>query len=208
MCGPIREYKDLSDRELLNMVISEDTADYLMQNHTNLEDILLKSYPQELKQVKGIGDKRCSRLLAVAEIAYRLFDEKVKRKKRITKPEHVFTVSKDMQHLSTETVRAIYLDVKNQVIKIETLAVGSTKACSIDPKAVFAGALKRLAAGIILIHCHPSGDTTPSKEDIEITNRLKTVGDIIGIDFLDHVIIGAGSYQSIREYKLMRGDEN
>lgn len=208
MCGQSREYKDLSDRELLNLLVSEDTTSYLLQRHPTLEDIILNSYPQELKEVKGIGSKTCARLLAVAEIAYRLFHKKPSKRQKITKPAEVFEIARDMQNLLQEETRAIYLDVKNTIIKIETISVGTTTSSLLSPKQIYSNAIRLNAEAVILIHNHPSGDTTPSKDDLKITKHLEETGDLLKIQLLDHVIIGDGRYQSIKEFNSRKGDTN
>lgn len=200
MCDQYRDFKELDDRELLSHLISEDAASYLLKSHNSLEDILLKSYPQELEQVKGIGKKTCARIKATAEIAYRLFYKKVKNKQKINNPDDVFEHCRDMQNLNQEEVRGIYLDVKNQVIKIETISVGSSSSSILGPKEVFSRAIKLNAAAFLLAHNHPSGIPEPSKDDIQITKRLISIGDLLNIQLLDHIIIGEGRYYSLKEH--------
>ncbi len=199
MCEQYRDFKNLSEQRLLSYLISEDTASYLLEQHNSLEDILLKSYPQELKQVKGIGQKTCARILAAAEIAYRLFYKKIKDKRKITNPNDLFDICRDMQNLNQEETRGIYLDVKNQIIKVETISVGTSTSSLLSPKEVFSRAISLNSAAILLSHNHPSGDPSPSKDDIEITKRLISVGELLNIQLLDHIIIGEGRYYSLKE---------
>ncbi len=93
----------------------------------------------------------------------------------------------------------ITLDTKNQINKIHTVSIGSLNASIVHPREVFKLAVKTNAASIIISHNHPSGNTIESKEDIEITERLKEAGKILGIELLDHIIVGEDSYRSLRE---------
>jgi len=93
----------------------------------------------------------------------------------------------------------LYLNTKNQVLQKRTVFIGSLNASIVHPREVFKEALKRSAASIICMHNHPSGDPTPSREDIEVTKRLAECGKLIGIDVLDHIIIGEQKYVSLKE---------
>lgn len=116
----------------------------------------------------------------------------------LTAPAAVHTLFGFLKRESKEHVIALHLDSKNRIICMEQISMGSMNASVVHPREVFKSALLSSAAGIILVHNHPSGDTTPSKEDIDITTRLKKVGDLIGIRLIDHVIIG-NDYRSMAE---------
>jgi DNA repair protein RadC len=105
----------------------------------------------------------------------------------------------DMRFLTQEHFVSVYLNTKNQVIHKKTVFIGSLNASIVHPREVYKEALKRSAASIICIHNHPSGDPTPSREDIEVTKRLAECGKIIGIELLDHLIIGEQKYVSLKE---------
>jgi DNA repair protein RadC len=93
----------------------------------------------------------------------------------------------------------LFLDTKNRLIAKETIAIGSLNACIVHPREVLKAAIKRSSATIVLSHNHPSGDTNPSQEDIQITTRLIDAGNIIGIEILDHVIVGLDRHYSLKE---------
>lgn len=93
----------------------------------------------------------------------------------------------------------LYLTTKNMVIEEKTLFIGSLNTAIVHPREIFREAVKRSAAAFICVHNHPSGDPTPSNEDIEVTKRLRECGELIGVDFLDHIIIGDGKYVSLKE---------
>lgn len=104
----------------------------------------------------------------------------------------------EMQYLSVEHLKIILLNAKNQIIGIETLAIGTVNSSLVDIREVFIAALSKRAVHIILVHNHPSGDPTPSTEDIMITKRLDIGSELVGIRLLDHLIIGSGCYKSIK----------
>jgi DNA repair protein RadC len=99
-----------------------------------------------------------------------------------------------------ELFGVLYLNVKNEVVGLEVISIGSLNAAIVHPRETFKGAIIYGAASIIGFHNHPSGNPTPSPEDIQLTNRLVSVGELIGIDFCDHVVLGDGNYYSFREH--------
>ena len=109
----------------------------------------------------------------------------------------------EMQNLPQEVLKLIILNTKNVVISIKEVFKGSLNSSIVHPREIFSEALKKNAASIIICHNHPSGDPTPSKEDINITLRIKECGKIIGIELLDHVIIGNGNYASMKEKSII-----
>ena len=107
-----------------------------------------------------------------------------------------------MSNRDRETLIAMHLDTKNTVIALETILIGSLNTCVVRTADVFKGALLHNAANIIIAHNHPSGDPTPSAEDIKTTSNLKSAGDLLGIELLDHLVIGDGRYTSLKERNL------
>jgi DNA repair protein RadC len=105
----------------------------------------------------------------------------------------------EMRFLEKEHFKVILLNIKNHVISVEDISIGSLNSSIVHPREVFKPAIKRSSASIILAHNHPSGDPTPSREDIDITRRLCEAGKILGIEVIDHVIIGNGSFVSLKE---------
>ena len=105
----------------------------------------------------------------------------------------------DLRYLQHEQFRILLLNTKNVIIACEEVSRGSLNSSIVHPREVFNRAIKRSAAAIILIHNHPSGDPTPSQEDINITRRLVEVGRLVGIEVLDHLIIGDGVFTSLKE---------
>lgn len=122
---------------------------------------------------------------------------------RYSSPEQVFNTFNFLRHETKEYFFAIHLDGKNRICCIEEVSVGSLNQSVVHPREVFKTALLSSAAAIILMHNHPTGDPTPSAEDMAITRRLKEAGDLIGISVLDHIIIGNGEYVSFVERGLL-----
>ena len=119
---------------------------------------------------------------------------------KVTSPAIIADIVMDeMRYLTKEHFRIAILDTKNQILSIENISIGTLNASIVHPRDVFKIAIKRNANSIILIHNHPSGDTTPSNEDINITNRLIDAGNLVGIKVLDHIIIGDNKYLSFKE---------
>ena len=122
--------------------------------------------------------------------------------KKIQSPEDVYSVVQKVikaNEYAEENLWMITLDVKNNITGIFTVSTGSLNSSIVHPREVFKRAMLQNAASIIICHNHPSGDPAPSKEDINITKRLKEAGDLIGIKLLDHLIIGDNSYTSLKE---------
>lgn len=117
----------------------------------------------------------------------------------IRSPQDAFVFLEDMRFLKQEHFVCLCLNTKNQVLHRETVFVGSLNSSIVHPREVFQLALKKTSASILVAHNHPSGDPSPSREDIEVTRRLLDVGKIMGIDLLDHLIIGDGKFYSLKE---------
>ena len=155
---------------------------------------------EELCHVKGIGQSKAAKIIAAVNLGRRIYKSDLKTKLKITSPEDIYNAfSSDMCHLKREEFRVILLDTKNSVISTELISIGSLNSSIVHPREVFNKAIKKNSASVILIHNHPSGNPTPSREDLVITRRLMDAGDIIGIKVLDHIIIGQGKFHSLKE---------
>ncbi len=196
----------LQDHELLAILIGFgskkqnvlELAQSLIQKYSSLSRLARTSY-QELKNTHGIGPAHASKLIAAFELARRLQTQE-QTKTTITSAKDIYLLNKNkFIGIEQETVNAIYLDIKNNILHQETITRGTLTSVLIHPREVFQRAIANGAASIILFHNHPSGDPTPSKEDEEITNIMKESGEIIGIGLLDHIIIGKNQYYSFKE---------
>jgi len=203
--------QSLSTAELVAIVIGSGTtqmtavqlAEYLLASYRGLRS-LKEASCEELAAVKGIGMAKAARLKAAFELGRRLAADFHDRQV-IRSPEDVKNkLMEEMRYLDREHFRTVYLDRKNQIISIETISIGGLASSVVHPREVFKPAVKKSAAGLILVHNHPSGDPMPSREDIEVTKRLVEAGRIMGIEVLDHIIIGDRDYVSMRGRGIMQ----
>lgn len=204
--------KSLSNVELLAVIIRtgykdksalELAKDIIYMDQSGIKNLSQITY-EELISLKGVGSCKASQILASIELGKRINSWMGEEKIRVNTPKILAAVlMDDMKFLNKEHFKIALLDTKNQVISIDNVSIGTLNASIVHPRDVFNIAIKKNANSIILIHNHPSGDTTPSKEDINVTNRLIDVGKIIGIKVLDHIIIGDNRYLSFKEESLM-----
>ncbi|MBG9590134.1 RadC family protein [Cytobacillus firmus] len=199
--------ESLSNHELIAILLRTGTKDesvLQLANRllTHFEGLrLLKDASlDEITAIKGIGSAKAIQVLAAVEIGRRISKLTYDDRYIIRSPEDGANyVMHEMRFLSQEHFVCIYLNTKNQVLHKQTIFIGSLNASIVHPREVFKEAFRRSAASIICIHNHPSGDPTPSREDIEVTKRLAESGKIIGIDVLDHLIIGENKFVSLKE---------
>lgn len=164
---------------------------------------LMSVTEQELMQIKGVGKVRANQILAALELARKL-NVPVESQYIIRSPRDAANLLiPEMRYLQCEHFVVLFLNTKNGVIARETISIGSLNASIVHPREVFKAAIKRSSASIIAAHNHPSGSPLPSSEDIQITKRLVESGNIIGIDVLDHVIIGGDQFYSLKEHGLV-----
>ena len=165
----------------------------------NLKELKLLSI-HDLLKIKGIGLHKAVTLKAAFELGERINKRNSIEKVKIKSPKDVadMMMSK-MKDLTQEHLVALFLNTKNIVIKEETIFIGTLNSSVIHPREVFNAAIRASCNAVIVIHNHPSGDVTPSKEDIATTIRLKECGQILGIELLDHIIIGDQKFTSLVE---------
>jgi DNA repair protein RadC len=201
----------LSNQELLAILLRTGTGgrsvlDLAEQILVRFDGIrtLVDAKLEELMAVPGIGPAKAVQLLAAIELGRRIARMKKERTVVIRCPQDVSDLLMDRLRFQTqEHFVVLLLDTKNRVIAEETVSIGSLNASIVHPREVFKPALKRSAASIICAHNHPSGDPTPSREDLEVTARLVEAGRLLGIEVLDHVVIGDHRYISLKEKGLM-----
>lgn len=160
---------------------------------------------EEIMGIKGIGKVKAVQIAAAIELGRRIGNLTYDDRYIIRTPEDGANyVMNDMRFLTQEHFVCLYLNTKNQVLHRQTIFIGSLNASIVHPREVFKEAFRRSAASIICFHNHPSGDPTPSREDIEVTNRLVECGKMMGIEILDHLIIGDNKYVSMKEKGFIR----
>lgn len=176
-----------------------DLAAVLMARSGGLPGLMGSSL-EELSSVKGVGPAKAAQIKAAMELGRRLSTTVSGYKMTIKSPADIHNLLKDkLGHCDREHFQAVFLNTKHHVITVETVSVGSLNSTLVHPRELFRNSIKRSAAALIIAHNHPSGDPTPSVEDIEITRRLVEVGNIVGIQVLDHIIIGENCYVSLKE---------
>jgi len=201
----------LSDIELLAILVRTGTASAsavtvataLLGRFGDLRT-LLQSSAEELSSVKGIGPAKAAQIKAALEIGRRVSATSAGVRVSIRSPEDAAgIVMEEMRHLDREHFYALILNTKNQVIARERISVGTLNTSTVHPRELFKAAIRRSAAAIILVHNHPSGDPSPSGEDREVTVKLVEAGKIMGIQVLDHIIIGDNIFVSFKAEGLL-----
>ncbi|GJF49466.1 RadC family protein [Staphylococcus argenteus] len=199
--------KSLSNTELLAILIntgrkgfsSIDISNELLKANSNLNE-LKKASVNDLIQVKGIGLQKAITLKAAFELGERMGRRSESNRVKITQPSDVADLMMaSMKDLSQEHFMILLLNSKNIVIKEACVFKGTLNTSIVHPREIFSIAIRENANAIIAVHNHPSGDVTPSQEDIMTTLRLKECGLILGIDLLDHIIIGDNRFTSLVE---------
>jgi DNA repair protein RadC len=206
--------EQLSDAELLAVIIrtgsqklrSVDLA-YQILNHKPQYPGLLSLYyttKEELMKIHGIGKVKAIELLAVAELAKRLTRKQRKQSLSFRSPEMIAQYyMEQLRHQKREKLMLILLDGKNKAIKEMVISEGTVNASMASAREIFIEALRYEAVYLILLHNHPSGDPTPSRQDEAITKIIKEAGDLLGIPLLDHIILGDCCYVSLKEQKRL-----
>jgi len=209
--------KTLTNAELLAIIIKtgtkEETAIGLAQQILKLNNekqdnlsFLRDLTVEEFMKIKGIGKVKAIQLKAVCELATRMNSVVNYKEKQILKPYDIVEILMEkMRFEKQEILKVAMLNNKNKLVKIKDIAVGGGNFVTATIKSVLNEAVKIDAGKIILIHNHPTGDPTPSKLDIEFTNKVEQASQILGIQLLDHIVIGNGNYVSIfNEREKMR----
>ncbi|WP_139490056.1 JAB domain-containing protein [Brevibacillus dissolubilis] len=156
--------------------------------------------PEEIAQETGINLSASERVIAAITLVIRLLSQPMKPAPSLMNPGRVMEIMKpEMAHLQQEHFVCLYLNTKNRLIGKKTLFVGCLDATVVHVREVFGEAMKRGAYSVVCVHNHPSGDPSPSKEDIEVTRLLYMTGEIMGIPLLDHVIICQDSFYSMKK---------
>lgn len=207
----------LSSVELLAVILGRGikgesvmtTAQKLLTKFGSLNAILEASF-EELTSVKGIGTAKACQLIALFSIAKKYHRDKIEKEKLrldkdgITCPEDAIELLKNsLPSDNKEYFYVLSFDVRNRLIGYDRISEGSLSASVVHPRETFESAIKKHAARIIVAHNHPSGDTSPSKEDINITKRLFDAGKILGIELIDHIIFSKTSYFSFKEKNMI-----
>ncbi|MDW7674101.1 MAG: DNA repair protein RadC [Bacillota bacterium] len=165
---------------------------------------LINATVEEIQLEKGVGPAKACQIKAAIELAKRINTLSGEHRPVIRSPQDAAAlVVEEMRYLDREHFRTLMLNTKNQVIAMETVSIGSLNSSIVHPREVFKSPLKKSAAALVLVHNHPSGDPSPSPEDIAVTKRLIECGQLLGIEVLDHLIVGGKRFLSLKEKGMM-----
>lgn len=217
---PYERYKhlgadSLSEAELLAIIIRTGTrecssvelgkkvlelADFQQRGLGGLHTVSL----QELQSIKGIGEVKAIKIKCLAELSLRMVRHEMKERLQFCKPALVAEYyMEELRYEQKEKVLLLLLDNKMRLIEKYVLSIGTINASLVSPRDVFLHALRAQAVFVMLLHNHPSGDPTPSRQDLAITKKIKEIGAMIDIPLMDHIIIGDNRYTSFKEASLL-----
>jgi DNA repair protein RadC len=206
----LRGATSLSTGELLAIILRTglvgetviDVAQRLLATHGGLLGLSRVAYGDLCKE-RGLGEVKAAQLQACIEIGRRLALERPDERPRIQSPEDIAAIlSSEMAALDQEELRVVLLNTKNEVLKMVTVYRGSVNAAQIRVAEVFKEAIRLNAPSLVIAHNHPSGDPTPSPDDVAVTRELVKAGQLLDVEVLDHLVIGDGRHVSLRRRGL------
>lgn len=197
--------EELTDHELVALVTQSpvgQAADAL--EHAGGTTRLARLGLDELSRIPGLDRARASRLLAAVELGRRITAPAPSSDKPISCSAEVAEWFRcRLQDQSRECIYALLLDSKHRPLRSLRITEGSWTSCPVDPKVVFSACLRHYAPAVILVHNHPSGDPTPSRDDLNLTERLVRAGSVVGVRVLDHLIVGREGFLSMADAGLL-----
>lgn len=199
VCKQETSLEALNEETLLGEFITPSVAKQLIAEYGGIYHILLHTSEQQLGSVSGIGKVGLKRIAWLKAVIRKLEEERKKQIPSITKPQDVAAYCTDMQDLQQEEVRVLLLNTRNKILGQTKVFLGMVNFSPASAREIFHAAVKAMATTIIVVHNHPSGDPSPSREDEEFTKRLEQAGKILNIPVLDHVIVGKHGYCSLKE---------
>lgn len=178
-------------------------GEFLLSTFGSIQGIATAS-AEQLAAVKGLGSAKAAQIKAAIEFGHRLALFSEEGRPSIGGPQDVSNLlMPELRYQKKEHLKSILLNTKNKVLAIKTVSVGDLSSSIVHPREVYKDAVIASAASIIVAHNHPSGDPTPSAEDVAVTKRLIQSGEIMGIDLLDHIVLGDGTFVSLKERGLI-----
>ena len=201
MVTAVRAFNTVGDHELLALLTSKRRAfpPTVVEQAGGL-GVLSRATPRELSTLPGIGRASATRIAAAFELGRRAFAA-TRARTTIGRPQDVFDlVQPHVVHKAQELFFVLGLDIRNGALDLVEVARGTVHGVEVHPREVFRPLIRMAAAAGVLVHNHPTGDATPSDHDIELTRRLRSVGDVVGIPIIDHVVTGATTFRSVAEF--------
>ncbi len=201
----------LSNADLIAIILRTGTskvsaihlAENLLAKFGSLKGVATAD-PEEMQSVDGMGQAKAAQISAAMELGRRLASFTEDTKPIVSEPSDVVRiVMPELRDEKKEHFKALYLDVKNRILRQKTIFVGTLDGASVHPREVFREAVSLACANIIIAHNHPSGDPTPSSDDKAVTLRFVEAGKVVGIEILDHIVVGDGRWVSFKKAGLL-----
>jgi len=197
----------VADADLVGLLVGDGDSDLgrVVLGSDPRPDALWRLGAEELIALPGVGPAGAARLLASLELARRASAWPVSDRPVVSTPEEVVALcATQLRGMDREHFWALALSTKNRLLRMVEVSVGSLNASIVHPRELFKEAVRMSAASIVVVHNHPSGDPTPSGADIQLTRRLARAGEVLGIELLDHVVIGdGGAHASLRQMGVL-----
>lgn len=204
----------LTDAELLAVILRTGTkgcsaielAEMVLQsgNGQALLNGLMHVGVKDLMSINGIGRVKALQIQCICELSRRIAKQAAYERLEFSNPQTIAEYyMEDMRYLDKEHLILVMLDNRCKLIKDTVISVGTVNASIVTPREIFIEALKFQAVSIVILHNHPSGDASPSRQDIEVTARIKKAGELMGISLVDHIIIGDNTYTSLKQKQYM-----
>lgn len=189
----------LSDVELLENFMPKETAQNILHEYSSIYNIVNNATEKQLKSFKGITAIRAKKILCIKELIFRIQKERQQKLKIVTTPKDVIDYFKFLEDKDKEEFWVMMLNTKNGIIGSKCVSIGTLNTAFAQPREIFNVAIKNMASSIIVAHNHPSGDCTPSKDDIAVTKNIIKAGKLLHIECLDHIIIGRQRSISLKQ---------
>lgn len=189
----------LSDVELLENFMPKEAAQNILHEYSSIYNVVNCATEKQLKSFNGITAMRAKKILCIRELISRMQREKQQKLKIITTPKDVIEYFRFLEDKETEEFWVMMLNTKNAIIGSKCVSIGTLNAALAQPREIFNVAVRHMASSIIVAHNHPSGDCSPSTEDIAVTKSIIKAGRLLNIDCLDHVIIGRQKSISLKQ---------
>ena len=194
----------LSDVELLENFMPKETAQNILHEYSSIYNVMNSATEKQLKSFKGITPVRIRKILCIKEMMSRMQREKQKQLKIITTPKNVIEYFRFLEDKDKEEFWVMMLNTKNGIISSKCVSIGTLNMALAQPREIFNVAVRYMASSIIVAHNHPSGDCTPSIEDIAVTKNIIEAGKLLYIECLDHIIIGRQKSISLKQEGVIR----
>ena len=199
-----RQLERLSDEELLQVFLPRESVNSLIREYASVYNVLTRASEKQLGTIKGIGAARARKMMVVRELVDRMYAGDRGKITTIHGSTDAIAYFQFLRDRQQEEFWCMMLDAKNQIVGVKCISIGTLSSASVGPREVFHAAVQAMAASIIVCHNHPSGQSTPSREDIRMTEGLQKISAVMGIPVLDHIIVAKYGSRSMLEQQDIR----